>query len=112
MPDTYQISIAAPYPGTEFYQWLKDNNYLITERFEDWLDEDGQQRCVISYPNLSKEEMEAAVRRALVEYYFSPRFLFKTFKVVIRDWKEFKRYVIAATGFLRQLYRWYLLREK
>ena len=111
MPDTFQISIATPYPGTEFYRWLQENGYLITENFDEWLDGDGQQRCVISYPNLSPDEMKNALKKAVTTYYLNLKYLFKISKVVLRDREEFKRYVIGGKGFVKQLYRWYVLRK-
>lgn len=109
MPDTFQISIATPYPGTEFYNWLKENNYLVTERFDEWLDGDGQQECIINYPNLSADEMKDTIKKAVTGYYLNPKYLLKIFKVVLRDWGEFKRYAIGGKGFVKQLYRWYVL---
>ena len=74
MPDTFQISIATPYPGTEFYRWLQENGYLIKENFDEWLDGDGQQRCVISYPNLSPDEMKNALKKAVTTYYLNLKY--------------------------------------
>jgi radical SAM superfamily enzyme YgiQ (UPF0313 family) len=60
--DKFQISIATPYPGTEFYEWAKANKYLVTEDFRQY---DGNKGAVISYPNLSKEEIDDAFKKAL-----------------------------------------------
>lgn len=60
--DKFQISIATPYPGTEFYEWAKKNGYLLTEDFRQY---DGNKGAVISYPNLSKEEIDDAFKKAL-----------------------------------------------
>lgn len=60
--DMFQISIATPYPGTEFYEWAKTNNYLVTSDFSRY---DGNKEAVISYPNLSKEEIDSLFRKAL-----------------------------------------------
>jgi radical SAM superfamily enzyme YgiQ (UPF0313 family) len=111
MPDTFQISIATPYPGTEFYSWLNDNSYLISSNFDEWLDEDGQQRCVISYPNLSADEMKHIIKNAVTGYYLNPVYLFHASKVVLKDRDEFKRYAIGGKGFVKQLYRWHILRK-
>jgi anaerobic magnesium-protoporphyrin IX monomethyl ester cyclase len=70
-PDLLQISVATPIPGTEFYQWVSDNGYLLESDPSKTIDENGYQRCIISYPNLSTEDLVSRVEGALKEYYFS-----------------------------------------
>lgn len=53
--DTIQIAMAVPYPGTPFFEWAEQNNYLITE---DWCKYDGTQHSVLSYPELSNTDIE------------------------------------------------------
>lgn len=60
--DRFQISIATPYPGTEFYNWAKQNGHLVTDDFSRY---DGNKEAVVSYPNLSKEEIDKTFREAL-----------------------------------------------
>ncbi|MCK4778299.1 MAG: radical SAM protein, partial [Actinomycetia bacterium] len=36
-PDTAQFYPIMVYPGTEAYHWMKKNNYLITENYNEWL---------------------------------------------------------------------------
>ena len=40
-PDMAFFQQAVPFPGTEFYEWAKKNNYLLKENWEDWLDTNG-----------------------------------------------------------------------
>ena len=70
-PDLLQISVATPIPGTEFYQWVSDNGYLLESDPSKSIDENGYQRCIISYPNMSTEDLVCRVEEALKEYYFS-----------------------------------------
>jgi len=70
-PEILQISIATPFPGTELYEWLKKNNYLLTDDPNEYLDDYGHQRCVVSYPWLPAEEIEYYLDKALREYYLS-----------------------------------------
>jgi len=70
-PDLLQVAIAIPIPGTEFYRWCKENGYLLTENLEESLDGGGFQKCIVSYPWLSKKDIEIYVDRALKEYYLS-----------------------------------------
>jgi len=70
-PDMLQIAVATPIPGTEFYEWVSDNGYLVESDSSKTIDEHGFQRCVISYPNLSSNDLVGGVEKALKEYYFS-----------------------------------------
>ncbi|MBN1232092.1 MAG: radical SAM protein [Candidatus Coatesbacteria bacterium] len=56
---TAQFSLATPYPGTEFYSFLVENNYLKTRDFRQF---EGGNSSVISYPSISYKEIEEAVR--------------------------------------------------
>jgi radical SAM superfamily enzyme YgiQ (UPF0313 family) len=53
--DNAQVSICTPFPGTPFFQFVKSNGYLLTE---DWTKFDGNSNSVVSYPNLTKDEIE------------------------------------------------------
>ena len=52
--DTIQVSIAHPYPGTEFYDYVKQNG-LIT--IDSMTDEQGHQLPNIRYENLDRAEL-------------------------------------------------------
>jgi radical SAM superfamily enzyme YgiQ (UPF0313 family) len=80
-PDLLQISVATPIPGTEFYQWVSDNDYLLESDPSKTIDENGYQRCIISYPNMSSEDLVCRVEGALKEYYFSTSYV----KIAIRN---------------------------
>jgi len=53
--DSFQISIAIPYPGTGFYEMALKNGWLVTD---DWSRYDGNRYAVVSYPNLPSTEIE------------------------------------------------------
>ena len=74
-PDLLQVSVATPIPGTEFYEYCRSNNYLLTDDLEKSLDEDGFQKCIVSYPHLSNEEIEAQASRILKNYYLSTGYM-------------------------------------
>jgi radical SAM superfamily enzyme YgiQ (UPF0313 family) len=80
-PDMLQIAVATPIPGTEFYEWISDNGYLVESDSSKTIDESGYQRCVISYPNFSSNDLVCSVESALKEYYFSASFA----KIAIRN---------------------------
>lgn len=70
-PDILQVSVASPFPGTEFYNWCRENGYLLTDDPNEYLDEQGHQKAIISYPELTNEEMVKAVDEMLKAYYVS-----------------------------------------
>ncbi len=74
-PNLLQVAVAMPIPGTQFYSWARDNNYLLTENMEEAIDEQGYQKCIISYPDLPAKEIEKCVDKALKAYYLSPGFI-------------------------------------
>lgn len=74
-PDLLQVSVATPIPGTEFYEYCRKNNYMVTDDLEKSLDTDGFQRCIVSYPQLSNEEIENEAGRILKNYYLSTGYI-------------------------------------
>lgn len=64
--DSLQFSIATPFPGTEFFDYCKQRNLLVTE---DWTDYDGTFGAVVRYENLSKKEIEAFHAAAIRDCY-------------------------------------------
>lgn len=74
-PNIVQFSIATPMPGTEFYNWVKENKFLLVDDLEESLDKDGFQKCIVSYPNFTKEYIESYVDRGLKEYYLRASYI-------------------------------------
>ena len=71
-PNTAQFSVMVPYPGTLYYRWIKKNGFIIAKDWTEWVNEDLEQATVISYPQLSKDEMEEFVDKGLREFYLRP----------------------------------------
>jgi hopanoid biosynthesis associated radical SAM protein HpnJ len=94
--ETIQVSIAHPYPGTEFYDYVKKNN-LIT--IDSMTDENGHQLPNIIYPGLNRGELVEWVERFYGEYYFRPKAAWRVVKKAIvnndvpRLYKEAKEYL-------------------
>jgi radical SAM superfamily enzyme YgiQ (UPF0313 family) len=70
-PNIVQFAVATPMPGTEFYEWVKENGYLLVDNLEDSIDSRGLQQCIIDYPDFSKSDIEYYVDKALKEYYLN-----------------------------------------
>jgi len=96
-PETLQVSLASPYPGTHFYDYVKDHGFLVQDIYND---EAGYQRCTVSYPEISGDEIFAAVERFYKRYYFRPQYIFKAVKKMLRSSDERKRMLSEAGQFL------------
>ncbi|NQT75645.1 MAG: radical SAM protein [Candidatus Omnitrophica bacterium] len=73
--DTVQFSGLCPYPGTEFYNWCRESNYISSRTWKEWVDDNGEQRTIIDYPHLSCEAMNKAIDRSLYSFYLRPRYI-------------------------------------
>jgi radical SAM superfamily enzyme YgiQ (UPF0313 family) len=74
-PEQLQVSVVSPFPGTELYEWYKRNGFLITEDPNEYLDEQGHQKSIVSYPWLSAEEIVEKVDGILRKHYLSPNYI-------------------------------------
>jgi len=94
--ETIQVSIAHPYPGTEFYSYVQ-NNGLIT--IDSMTDESGHQLPNIIYPGLNRGELVEWVEKFYGEYYFRPKTAWRVVKKAIvnndvpRLYKEAREYL-------------------
>lgn len=94
--ETIQVSIAHPYPGTEFYDYVVKND-LIT--IDSMTDEKGHQLPNIHYPGLDRGELVDWVEKFYGEYYFRPKAAWRVVKKAIvnndlpRLYKEAREYL-------------------
>ena len=87
-PETVQVSLASPYPGTAFYDYVTRNNFVDVNPF---VDNGGIQKCTVSYPDLAAEEMYEAVERFYRRFYFRPRYIAKALRKMATDGEERRR---------------------
>ncbi len=83
-PEQIQVSVSSPFPGTELYEWCRENGYLLTDDPNEYLDEQGHQKAIISYPGLANEEMVKEVDKILKGYYMSLRYVPLALRQVLR----------------------------
>ena len=95
--ETIQVSIAHPYPGTEFYNQVMQNGQLTAAARTD---EQGHQLPNISYTSLSSVDMLDAVETFYGEYYFRPRVVWRVVKQALFDSAERKRLYHEAREYL------------
>lgn len=96
--ETIQVSIAHAYPGTELYDYVKDNNYLRSD--VEMTDETGHQLPHFEYRGLSRTEMMKAVEYFYDKYYFRPRIIVRIVKNAIFDDQERHRLYKEAKEYL------------
>ena len=101
-PDMCFFQQAVPFPGTAFYQWVKDAGYLRTEDYSKWLNHDGYLDCLVDYPYADHKQIEKIRDNLMSRYYFSFAYIFKTFLANL-SWVEFKR--VTRSGFNYVLFR-------
>jgi hopanoid biosynthesis associated radical SAM protein HpnJ len=95
--ETIQVSIAHPYPGTEFYDYAKKNG-LIT--IDSMTDDTGHQLPNIRYPGLDRGELVDWVEKFYGEYYFRPRVAWRVVRKAIFNSDERKRLTKEAREYL------------
>ena len=61
-PETAQFSLCTPFPGTEFYEQCRNNDWLTTE---DWGKYLGSEEAVVSTPWLTANELAEGYKAAL-----------------------------------------------
>lgn len=105
--DTVQFFPLMVYPGTEAYDWAKENEYIRAKSYRDWLQKGGEHNCVLETPELSAQEMVDFCNYARKQFYLRPKYvfmkagqcltnkddLFRTAKAFGKFWK----YLLAPT---------------
>ena len=101
-PDTLQVSIASPYPGTEFYREAKEKGWLKKDSL---VSESGIQQVAIEYDDLSGEEIFNAVEVFYNKFYLRPRPILRIVKTMIKDKETCKRRLREAKEFFSFMYK-------
>ncbi len=101
-PHTIQVSLAAPYPGTELYReaiergWLHDNA-------RDLVAGDGFQISSLQYPHLSNAEIFGAVKQFYKRFYFRPGKIAELSWEMLRSTEMMKRRLREGVEFFQFL---------
>lgn len=81
-PFSIQVSIAAPYPGTELYRQARENRWLDGDAL---ISDNGLQISTLRYPHLSVDEIEEAVERMYRQFYFRSKPIFRFLREMATD---------------------------
>ena len=98
-----QVSLAAPYPGTELYEMARQNGWFSKKDKADILHQDGFQQSALEYPGLSKDEIFEAVDRFYRAYYLRPKPILRIIKTMLEDKDVFVRRCREGFEFFRSL---------
>jgi hopanoid biosynthesis associated radical SAM protein HpnJ len=80
-----QVSLAAPYPGTELFEQARLNGWFVKKDKTDLVEEDGFQQSALEYPGLSKDEIFEEVERFYRAYYLRPKPILRIIKTMLED---------------------------
>jgi radical SAM superfamily enzyme YgiQ (UPF0313 family) len=83
-PDTIQVSLAAPYPGTALYRQAQEQGWLQIQT-GGLVDAHGVQVAALKYPGLSQAEIFGSVEDFYRRFYFRPRKIVSMVGPMLRD---------------------------
>jgi hopanoid biosynthesis associated radical SAM protein HpnJ len=96
-PFSIQVSLAAPYPGTELYRQAQESGWMAHS--EDHLVEGGIQKTSLSYSGLSEDEIFEAVERFYRRFYLRPKTVLRMLKEMLQDRQLFARRIREGVEF-------------
>lgn len=94
-----QFSGMCPYPGTQYYDYIKENKYLTVSDWTEWVTKDYEQATLVSYPQLSKEEIDELVDKGLKEFYLRPDKILQI-ALSIRNFGDLKTKIFGFKSFV------------
>lgn len=102
--DTAQFFPLIPYPGTEAYNWAKENGY-INGKYDEYCKEDGTLNCVLNLPEISAQELVDFCDYARKKYYLRPRYILHRIYIGILHPSDLKRSLKAFGTIKKYLFR-------
>lgn len=95
-PDTIQVSLATPYPGTKFYDLCVKEGFVNPQSL---VNQEGYQRCVLNYPGISGDEIFMGVEKFYKRFYYRPRYVVKVLYNAFKSLDELKKIYREAREF-------------
>ena len=103
-PHTIQVSLAAPYPGTELYRQAVDNGWLAANENLNLVNTSGVQLSPLSYPGLDAKQIYSSVETFYRKFYFRPRKIVELTAEMMTSWDLTKRRLREGVEFFRFLH--------
>ena len=101
-PHSLQVSLAAPYPGTELYEQAKANGWLPEDDTK-LTDERGIQTAALNYPNLNRTEIYDSVEDFYKQFYFRAGKIAEMSAEMLHSPEMMKRRLREGVEFIRFL---------
>jgi len=82
--DYVLISVCTPFPHTEFNKIAKNSGWMIEPEYRAI---DPIKQSFISYPHLTKVDLERIIKKAYIQFYYRPRYIWKRLRKIngVRD---------------------------
>ncbi len=80
-----QVSLAAPYPGTELFEMARQNGWFAGRDKTDIVHADGFQTSALEYEGLGKDAIFEAVERFYHRYYLRPKPILRILRTMLED---------------------------
>lgn len=102
--DTSQFYPIMVYPGTRAYDDYKKRGYITAKHYSDWLTPEGLHNCVVSLPNISKEELVEFCDMSRREFYLRPKYIVSKLTQMFTRPRETKRILRASTTMMKYIF--------
>ncbi len=101
-PETLQVSIATPFPGTEFHRQAVENGWLLDGGI---VTGSGFQQAGHAFKSLSSKEIFEAVETFYRKFYFRPKPILRILKTMISDKDVCKRRLREGREFFAYMHQ-------
>ena len=102
--DSMQFYPLYVYPGTEAFRWAKENDYLRTDDFSQWVTSKGLHNCVLNTPELSSEDMVNLCDHYLKKYHLRPVYILGKMRQALKNPSEGFRSLKSARVFFSKYF--------
>lgn len=102
--DTSQFYPIMVYPGTRAYDDYKRQGFITAKRYRDWLTPEGLHNCVVSLPEISKEELVQFCDVSRRQFYLRPGYIFSKLTQMVTKPRETKRILRASTTMIKYIF--------
>ena len=98
--DYVQFALAAPFPGTKFYETAKESGLL---KIKSWEDFDGTKGAIVNTEYLTKKELSGIIRKMYIKYYTSPSVIWQNVKKA-RSVRDISRIIRGSRSVLSRIF--------
>jgi anaerobic magnesium-protoporphyrin IX monomethyl ester cyclase len=104
-PDSAQFFPIMVYPGTGSYDYFKKKGWLVTEKFNEWVDSEGGHNCIVCTPSLSNRELVKLCDRGRRAFYLRPTYISGKALQMVKTPEEARRIMRSALTLGKHLVR-------